>query len=162
MNERVRQRRTSGHTLIGEGRLPEQASQARAIPRVARDGWDPDAEAARFWPKVTTTANGCWAWTGAVSANGYGRFRVRRAGRWTHLYAHRWAFEATHGPIPEGIYLDHLCHTNDPHCPGGPSCPHRRCVNPDHLDGTTDDDENRRRARQRRNGPSTGTDRRAT
>jgi hypothetical protein len=52
------------------------------------------------------------------------------------------------GPIPPGLYVDHACHTTDPDCAGGPNCPHRRCVNPDHLELVTDD-ENRRRARNR-------------
>jgi hypothetical protein len=34
--------------------------------------------------------------------------------------------------IPEGLSLDHTCH--DPRlCAGGPTCPHRACVNIDHL-----------------------------
>jgi hypothetical protein len=37
-------------------------------------------------------------------------------------------------PIPEGLVLDHTCHTDDPTCPGGVTCPHRRCVNPGHLE----------------------------
>jgi len=57
-------------------------------------------------------------------------------------------YEAANGPIPDGIYPDHLCHTNDHDCPGGTSCPHRRCVNPDHLDAVGDE-ENRRRGRAR-------------
>ncbi len=106
-------------------------------------------EADRFWSHVAKS-DGCWSWT-AAKKKGYGRFRVWRDGRWTHMPAHRWALEdATGEPIPPGIYPDHLCHTNDPVCPGGPTCPHRACVRPDHLDGTTDDEENRRRARARR------------
>lgn len=117
-------------------------------PRVSRVS-DPRVagEAARFWPKVTKT-DGCWLWTGA-KVKGYGRFKVWRDGRWTHVRAHRWAYEALEGPIPPGIYPDHLCHTNDLACPGGPTCPHRACVRPDHLEPVTDE-ENRRRANARR------------
>lgn len=157
MNERVRRRRTSGRPQDGRGRSQKQASQARANPRDARPEHDRTAEAARFWAKVARTDGGCWEWTGAVTRNGYGRFRVRRSGRWTHVYAHRWAYEAAAGPIPDGIYLDHLCHTNDTACAGGNSCRHRRCVNPAHLDGSTNDEENRRRARQRQHPPSSGS-----
>lgn len=32
-----------------------------------------------------------------------------------------------------GLDLDHECHNRDLTCPGGPSCLHRRCVNPAHL-----------------------------
>jgi hypothetical protein len=163
-NERVRRRRTSGQPRDGRGQSPQQASQARANPREARDDADRAGEAARFWPKVDRTAgpHGCWTWTGGTTRNGYGRLKVRRGGRWTHVLAHRWAFEDTCGPIPAGIYLDHLCHTNDPTCAGGNGCRHRRCVNPAHLDGTTDDEENRRRARQRPRSAGSGNHREAT
>jgi hypothetical protein len=33
--------------------------------------------------------------------------------------------------------LDHTCHTNDEQCKGGPTCPHRACVNPAHLEPVT-------------------------
>jgi hypothetical protein len=39
-----------------------------------------------------------------------------------------------YSPVPDGLELDHLCHTNDSSCPGGRTCPHRPCVNPFHLD----------------------------
>ena len=47
--------------------------------------------------------------------------------------AHRAAWEAEHGPIPPGAVVDHTCHNTDPDCPGGNSCPHRACVNLEHL-----------------------------
>ena len=53
------------------------------------------------------------------------------------VMAHRWAYEAFIGPIPDGYQLDHLCHTNDAGCPGGPDCGHRRCCNPAHLEPVT-------------------------
>lgn len=85
----------------------------------------------------------CHLWTGATNKGGYGVFW---AGGKTVL-AHRWAFEAEHGPIPLGLYPDHRCHTDHPDCPPGP-CVHRACVRTDHLELVTDD-ENRRRARAR-------------
>ena len=148
MNKRDRRRRTSGPTGDGRNVPTEQASQGRAHPRGAGSARVADREVRRFWTKVKRVESGCLLWTGATTANGYGRFRVRRAGRWTHVMAHRWAYEQAKGPIPAGIYTDHLCHTNDPVCPGGPICRHRQCVNPEHLDGV-DDEENRRRARAR-------------
>ncbi len=39
-------------------------------------------------------------------------------------YAHRFAYELAHGPIPEGKEIDHLC-------------PNTLCVNDDHLEAVT-------------------------
>ena len=73
----------------------------------------------RFWEKVDTTGE-CWVWTAAVS-NGYGRFATPK-GR-TNL-AHKFLYEETVGPVPEGMELDHLCRN-------------RACVRPDHLEPVT-------------------------
>jgi hypothetical protein len=99
-------------------------------------------EAARFWAKVRFTPGGCWLWTGALSPDGYGRFRITLApGRHTHVKAHRWAWEQLVGPIGPGMTLDHLI---DP----GP-CTSKACVNPGHLEEVTRA-ENARRAATRR------------
>lgn len=82
----------------------------------------------RFWRRVTKTDT-CWLWTGWINHNGYGHFGVTN--RLT-VKAHRYAYELTVGPIPAGLVLDHLCQT-------------RACVNPDHLDPVTSQ-ENQRRA----------------
>ena len=74
--------------------------------------------AVRFWAKVEKTET-CWLWTGARSS-GYGRFRV--GGR--IIYAHRWSYEQVHGPIPDGLEIDHLCRV-------------RHCVNPADLEVVT-------------------------
>ena len=77
----------------------------------------------RFWSKVNKQAdNGCWEWTGFLY-QGYGRFRTGSRGSPT-IAAHRWAWEQVHGPIPEGLQLDHLCRNT-------------ACVNPDHLEAVT-------------------------
>jgi len=73
----------------------------------------------------------CWPWAGNISAAGYGRRTVAR-GR--QEKAHRLVYQQLVGPIPDELQLDHLCHTRDPVCPGGPSCQHRRCINPRHLE----------------------------
>jgi len=70
----------------------------------------------------------CWLWT-ASTAHGYGKFRAERR----NLRSHRFAYELMVAPIPDGMGIDHLCHTRDGACPGGPTCPHRRCCNPSHL-----------------------------
>lgn len=74
----------------------------------------------RFWSKVNKqTDSGCWKWT-AFIYQGYGRFRIGRG----IVQAHRWAWEQVHGPVPEGLELDHLCRNT-------------ACVNPDHIEAVT-------------------------
>lgn len=71
--------------------------------------------------------NGCWDWQGATLPNGY---PTQGDGR-----VHRMMYELHHGPLGK-LQVDHTCH--DPReCVGGKTCPHRRCVNPDHLQGVT-------------------------
>ena len=75
----------------------------------------------RFWSKVDKRPDGCWLWAGnTTGTTGYGRFHI--AGRM--VVAHRWSWEQEHGPVPDGLVLDHLCRT-------------RLCVNPDHLEPVT-------------------------
>lgn len=73
----------------------------------------------RFWSKVAKS-DGCWLWMGYLTPKGYGHTRHR--GRMT--FAHRIAYEAVNGPIPEGLEIDHRCRV-------------RNCVNPSHLDAVT-------------------------
>lgn len=87
----------------------------------------------------------CWPWTSTLSVEGYGVIQLD--GR--QVKAHRWVWEHLIGPIPEGLTLDDLCHTNDLTCTLSADCPHRRCVNPAHLEPVTFA-ENARRARTRR------------
>lgn len=67
---------------------------------------------------VKNEASGCWTWAGALD-HGYGVFGV--AG---HARAHRFAYTALVGPIPDGLEIDHKCRN-------------RACVNPDHLEPVT-------------------------
>jgi hypothetical protein len=72
----------------------------------------------------------CWPWIGAIGNAGYGVFSVNR--QFCGQPAHRISYELYVGPIPDDLELDHTCH--DPKtCKGGIACPHRRCVNPNHL-----------------------------
>lgn len=95
--------------------------------------WNPGDPDGNFANKVIEMANGCWQWTGAKDPGGYGCFRVDGRTRG----AHRWAYERYVAEIPEGLELDHICHTADSTCTAGNQCPHRSCVNPDHLEPVT-------------------------
>lgn len=70
----------------------------------------------RFDSTYQVTESGCWEWTGSTTHNGYGQLYDGTA----MVRAHRYAWERTNGPIPEGLVVDHLCFT-------------RRCVNVDHM-----------------------------
>ena len=68
----------------------------------------------RFWSKVQR-GEGCWLWTGAIGASGYGNFSIDDA----TVGAHRVAFRLANGREPVGLLLH--------------SCDNRRCVRPEHL-----------------------------
>lgn len=93
------------------------------------------ATMARFNRMLSKQANGCWLWTGTNTADGYARWRSGPGQR--EKYLHVWSYEAFVGPIPDGMQVDHRCHTEDTTCPGGDACPHRRCCNPAHLEIVT-------------------------
>lgn len=81
---------------------------------------------AEFWSRVEKTST-CWLWRGSISRYGYGQFMSARKS-WR---AHRYVWELTRGPIPQGLVLDHLCRN-------------RSCVNPDHLEVVTNRENVRR------------------
>lgn len=94
----------------------------------------------RFWSYVDKAGpDGCWLWTGTRKATGYGRFYVSPDRR--DEAAHRFAYELLVGQIPDGLHVDHLCRVT-------------RCVNPDHLEPVTQQENNRRQAAARTHCPN--------
>lgn len=79
-----------------------------------------------FWSKTARTD--CIVWTGAQNSRGYGCFAVGGVSQ----LAHRLAWEDVHGPIPDGLVIDHLCRVH-------------ACVNVEHMD-LVSRGENTRRA----------------
>lgn len=88
--------------------------------RPAGDEWE------RFFARVDKGGS-CWIWTGRLYRNGYGN--AWNARKKVGQLAHRYAYEALVGPIPEGMQLDHICHE-------------RACVNPTHLRPVTNKQNN--------------------
>lgn len=84
--------------------------------------------------------NGCLLYTGTLNVRGYGQISVNGE----RMLAHRAMYELTVGPIPDGLDLDHTCHTRDLACPGGIDCMHRRCIEVAHLEPVTGAENSRR------------------
>jgi len=70
------------------------------------------------------TLDGCRLYEGYVRPDGYGRLSSGE-------YAHRVSYRQEVGPVPEGLELDHLCEQ-------------KSCVNPDHLEPVTHQENMRR------------------
>lgn len=103
------------------------------------DGADVDALWDRALSRVEVTPSGCWHWPGAVNSRGYASISTG-TGRTGSV--HRLAVIVRDGAIGEGMQIDHTCH--DSRCQARP-CPHRRCVNPDHLAQVTPGENVRRK-----------------
>jgi hypothetical protein len=89
--------------------------------------------------------NGCWLYQGNRDHKGYGCISVRIPGAGasrgpTRKRVHTIVWEEFHGPLPEGMTIDHLgC------------CVDYNCCNIDHLDpNPISRSENTKRAHERR------------
>lgn len=106
-----------GNTAIVAGRhLSSGASKSCGCYRSEKIRKLRESEAAPFETRVVRVPSGCLEWTGSRDRRGYGTLRSKGIDR----KAHRVAFEAAHGPIPEGM---HVCHT----------CDNPPCCEPSHL-----------------------------
>ena len=63
----------------------------------------------------------CWIWQRRIQVRGYAEFSVTRD---SSGLVHRYAYKVYIGPIPDGLQIDHLCKV-------------KCCVNPAHLEPTT-------------------------
>ena len=81
----------------------------------------------RFMEKVTTQEDGCWIWQGACNSSGYGFF----SDNGLNISAHRWSYIQFKSAVPEGLQIDHTCRV-------------RMCVNPDHLEAVSREENIRR------------------
>jgi hypothetical protein len=82
----------------------------------------------RFWMKVDKNApGGCWLWMAGLQTAGYGHAWLEGRSQ----LAHRAAYLASGRTIPDGMQLDHKCRI-------------RQCVNPDHLEPVTSQENSRR------------------
>ena len=106
--------------------------------RIGEEIKEAEAQALAVWPerfrsKVNIgSPSDCWEWIGALTNKGYGNFYLgggRAAPRYT--CAHRYSYERLIGPIPDGLFLDHLCRNT-------------KCVNPSHLEPVTNRENSRR------------------
>lgn len=81
----------------------------------------------RFTEKyVVNEETGCWEWTAYLDKDGYGYFKADGENR-----AHRWAYINWKGPMSSYLVTDHLCRN-------------RRCVNPEHLEEVSTQENTRR------------------
>lgn len=92
---------------------------------------------ARLWSLILRSlpdpGGSCWPWALSRASDGYGQVSIGGGMQ----RAHRVAYEILVGPVPEGLTLDHRCHSDAAargECAGGTSCPHRACIRPDHLE----------------------------
>jgi len=106
------------------GTTPGQTSDvdrrvARAVLEAMReDGLRLELAKRKFDELYTINNDGCFVWLGAIDRrDGYGRF-YDGTGRTATAYGFAWQYN--HGPVPEGMVLDHICRN-------------RACVNHTHL-----------------------------
>lgn len=81
---------------------------------------DPEILAKKLWPRVLRDDDGCWVWIGQRSSNGFGRFRICEAGKYSSIAAHRASYIINVGELSDHFEVRQ-------------SCGNKLCVRPDHL-----------------------------
>ena len=107
---------------VGQGLCNAHYQQKQKGKELTVLGLPPGADPIeRFWSRVNKSGpihpvlgTPCWLWTGALMPNGYGQLGIGPVSDHRHVYAHRYAWEITHGPIPEEIQVLHRCDVR--HC----------------------------------------------
>ena len=94
-----------------------------------------------LWHGWDVVETGCWETRSRKTFEGYGI--IKHDARYEG--AHRWAYRAWVGPIPEGLLIRHEC-DNPP------------CINPDHLETGTDADNARDKKTRGRGRGLSGSD----
>lgn len=66
-----------------------------------------ETAAARIWSRINVIddENSCWDWTDTLTAAGYGKFTIDQK----YVLPHRFVYEQENGPIPEGMFIMHMC-----------------------------------------------------
>ena len=73
--------------------------------------------------RVRIDEKGCWNWLGGCNERGYGKVERKWKGV-LYVRAHRLAYAVLVGRIPRGLTIEHKCRN-------------RACVNPEHLEPMT-------------------------
>ena len=113
-----------------------------------------------FQRNTRWVASGCLIWTGPTDSSGYGVIATSNG----PMPVHRFSYLAHKGPVPAGLQVDHVCHTEAVkrgECSGDRErCPHRRCANPAHLEAVTASENTKRQdhANRRKNVCAKGHD----
>lgn len=92
-----------------------------------------------IWDRIDVRGpDECWPWKLSVGSHGYGQIGWgAKSEKRTMVTAHRAAWTAVHGPIPDALTVDHLCRN-------------RPCCNPAHLRLLTNEENGRDNGPNRR------------